>query len=524
MRNSNLIIPAAIVISAILGIGPASAADLPARTSTKAPVMPEPGANWTGFYLFGGAGGGIWDANSNLVSTSGDPTITRDQRRGGDGWFGTVGAGYDWQFNRYWVAGIFADGQFGSLDGSLTSPEFDAEGRETLRISWAVGARLGYLVAPNVLSYANAGYTGSQWSSASLATLVPNGPSGTITTPSFNRSGFFVGGGVENSLSIFGISAPGWFMKTEYRAAYFDRVTLPETASGELGTGPTGFADTFKPFVQTISTSLVYRFNSGGSLTGPVPAADLPARSYIKAPAVPAPVANWTGVYLFGGVGGGVWNADGDTVTTSADPFSPPGTLETRGQRTGGDGWFGTGGAGYDWQFNRSWVVGIFADGQFGSLGGSITSPHFNADGRETLRNSWATGARLGYLVTPNVLSYVNAGYTGSQWSGASLTSVFGTPGTGTVMTPSFNRTGFFFGGGVENNLNIFGISAPGWFMKTEYRAAYFGRVTLPETAVDVFSLNGPTGFADTFKPFVQTISTSLVYRFNASGPLVAKY
>ena len=27
-----------------------------------------------------------------------------------------------------------------------------------------------------------------------------------------------------------------------------------------------------------------------------------------------------------------------------------------------------------------------------------------------------------------------------------------------------------------------------------------------------------------TFKPFVQTISTSLVYRFNWTGPVVAKY
>ena len=28
----------------------------------------------------------------------------------------------------------------------------------------------------------------------------------------------------------------------------------------------------------------------------------------------------------------------------------------------------------------------------------------------------------------------------------------------------------------------------------------------------------------DMFKPFVQTVSTSLVYRFNWTGPVVAKY
>src|SRR6185437_7954386 len=71
-----------------------------------------------------------------------------------------------------------------------------------------------------------------------------------------------------------------------------------------------------------------------------------------------------------------------------------------------------------------------------------------------------------------------------------------------------------------ENNLNIFGITAPGWFMKTEYRAAYYDRTTLPETFVG----GGATLDSLTFKPLVQTVSTSLVYRFNWSGPVVAKY
>ncbi|HZR71768.1 MAG TPA: porin family protein, partial [Bradyrhizobium sp.] len=49
--------------------GSALAADLPARAPyTKAPVMPEPVYNWTGFYIFGGAGGGVWDADNNSVN------------------------------------------------------------------------------------------------------------------------------------------------------------------------------------------------------------------------------------------------------------------------------------------------------------------------------------------------------------------------------------------------------------------------------------------------------------------------
>ena len=250
------------------------------------------------------------------------------------------------------------------------------------------------------------------------------------------------------------------------------------------------------------------------ALTGPALAADLPARTYSKAPVVVAPAANWTGFYIFGGAGGGIWDADNYSVVTAT------GLPNSNTVRTGGDGWFGTVGAGYDWQFNSSWVAGIFADGTFGSIRGSITDPNFGLTGTEKLKDAWAAGARLGYLVAPNVLSYVNGGYTGSQWSGSSL---FATAAAGPFLTstPSFTRSGWFVGGGVENNLNIFGITAPGWFMKTEYRAAYYGRATLPET---FFGTNVLTGNSVTFKPFVETVSTSLVYRFNWTGPVVAKY
>jgi outer membrane immunogenic protein len=163
------------------------------------------------------------------------------------------------------VAGIFGDGQFGDIRGSLSDPLFATEGREKLRTSYAAGARVGYLVAPQVLSYVNAGYSGSQWSGTTQTTLAAVGGPAFTTTPSFRRDGWFIGGGVENNLDIFGISAPGWFMKTEYRSAFYERISLPETFAASGFVGPTGTAATFKPWVQTISTSLVYRFNWGGA-------------------------------------------------------------------------------------------------------------------------------------------------------------------------------------------------------------------------------------------------------------------
>jgi outer membrane immunogenic protein len=256
---------------------------------------------------------------------------------------------------------------------------------------------------------------------------------------------------------------------------------------------------------------LVLALTAVAAFAGSASAADLGARPYAKAP-MAAPVPSWTGFYIFGGAGGGVWDADSHTNFVGV-----PATIN---QRVGGDGWFGTVGIGYDWQFGGGWVAGIFGDGQFGSLKGTINDELFGLTGRIKMEDAWAGGVRLGYLIAPNVLSYVNGGYSGSQWSGAGLTNLAGTPAG--VHTDSFNRNGWFVGGGVENNLNIFGISAPGWFMKTEYRAAYYDR---KDVAVRTDIGNLATTDTISFKPLVQTISTSLVYRFNWGGvPVNGRY
>src|ERR1700760_3108276 len=101
----------------------ASAADLPARTYTKAPPPPMVAPNWTGFYIFGGGGGGLWAAEENLHNNATGLDATRDQRNGGYGWVGTAGLGFDYQFaGTSWAAGVFADGTWGNLRGSYDRP------------------------------------------------------------------------------------------------------------------------------------------------------------------------------------------------------------------------------------------------------------------------------------------------------------------------------------------------------------------------------------------------------------------
>ncbi|WP_027553619.1 outer membrane protein [Bradyrhizobium sp. Cp5.3] len=249
------------------------------------------------------------------------------------------------------------------------------------------------------------------------------------------------------------------------------------------------------------------------AMTGSASAADLAARPYVKAP-MPAPVYNWTGFYVFGGGGGGLSNSDQFIQTTTG---AVPLTIT---QRQGGSGWFGTVGLGYDWQFSGTWVAGVFADGQFGSIRATVQDPFAQITANQKLEDSWAAGVRLGWLVAPNVLSYVNGGYSGAHFGSANFTTLTGADAG--IHVNGFNRNGWFIGGGVENSLNIFGITSPGWFMKTEYRSAFYNTKT--ETELSNIT-NLPTPGRDIrANSWNQTISTSLVYRFNWTGPVVAKY
>jgi outer membrane immunogenic protein len=58
--------------------------------------------------------------------------------------------------------------------------------------------------------------------------------------------------------------------------------------------------------------------------------------------------------------------------------------------------------------------------------------------------------------------------------------------------------------------------------MKTEYRAVYNNSKRISEL---VDGTNALSGVDITFKPFTQTITTSLVYRFNWNGaPVMSRY
>src|SRR5690348_13678280 len=78
-------------------------------------------------------------------------------------------------------------------------------------------------------------------------------------------------------------------------------------------------------------------------------AADMP----LKAPPPPARVMTWTGCYLDGGVGYGMYNQD--SISETFPGGAPIGVQVTNGGR----GWLGRLGAGCDYQIASSWTIGV---------------------------------------------------------------------------------------------------------------------------------------------------------------------
>jgi outer membrane immunogenic protein len=245
---------------------------------------------------------------------------------------------------------------------------------------------------------------------------------------------------------------------------------------------------------------------------GPAVAADLArkAPAYIPPPAPPPP--SFTGCYVNGGAGYGLYNIDHFGIES--------GTTDTSTVTSGGRGWLGTVGGGCDYQFSpgsgfwSNWAVGAFADYDFMDLHRNFQSAEFSEfAGEEKQKSAWAVGGRIGYLVTPNVFTYWNGGYTQSRFDQINLTDIFCGCGSATIGSHTYH--GWFIGGGTEIALSgLFGLPLPsGLFWRSEYRYSSFNSATLP-----ILEGGVSTPFSENMKPFVQTITTSLVWKFNWGG------
>jgi outer membrane immunogenic protein len=253
---------------------PALAADMSAKAPMRAaPIAYAP--SWTGIWISGGFGYGLAQyqhAEYNLAAPF--ALISTAQDTGAKGWLGKVGIGGDYQFGGNWLVGVFADADWSNIRGQynintgtvpgglLTASQLTGQFKNDY--SWAVGARVGWIALPGLLTYFNGGYTQAHVENTSYAntTVVAAPPvvSG-AALGAHTRSGYFLGGGTEYSIS----QIPGLFWKSEVRFSSFENRTLTATCTVAVGCaiGPI-FTQDSRLYEQRATTELVYRFNWGG--------------------------------------------------------------------------------------------------------------------------------------------------------------------------------------------------------------------------------------------------------------------
>ncbi|HLG81492.1 MAG TPA: outer membrane beta-barrel protein [Bradyrhizobium sp.] len=238
----------------------------------------------------------------------------------------------------------------------------------------------------------------------------------------------------------------------------------------------------------------------------PAFAADLPARTYTKAPAMIAAVYDWTGFYV-GLNGGGGFSHDcwtnSATVVGATAPTVSEGCHDASGGMVGGQ-------IGYRWQ-SANWVFGLEGQGDWADFKGSnvsaagLPAPLTGITNQTKIDAIGLITGQVGYAWN-NVLWYVKGGaavthdkYKGITAAGLVLDSADETRWGGTVGT------------GVEVGF------APNWSVGVEYDHLFMGTRSISFlTPANVFTRT------DSVKQDLDIATVRVNYRWG--GPVVAKY
>jgi outer membrane immunogenic protein len=207
-------------VAVIALAAPAFAADMPARTYTKAPAYTAPEAvyNWTGFYI-GGHLGGAFAGNNSLEGSSGR-------------FLGGVQGGFDYQFATNWVVG--AEAQYSWLSNSSNNGVLFP------------GSTL--VTASNNQLYAKGGYA---WRDNPNIGVTVAGAPAAFTTNGNHQDGYTVGAGLEYMF------APNWSAKAEYQYYNFGSTTFTGGPAPIVGAR-------FRDDEHTVKVGVNYRFGWGG--------------------------------------------------------------------------------------------------------------------------------------------------------------------------------------------------------------------------------------------------------------------
>jgi outer membrane immunogenic protein len=258
------------------------------------------------------------------------------------------------------------------------------------------------------------------------------------------------------------------------------------------------------------------------------------AAIFLAAPAVAADVeapmpeaANWTAFHVGVGGGGmfGFVQEDANSFINDNNDFF---VFGEHSADLGEANWFGTVEAGFDYQID-SVVVGVLANYDFGKTKMKNKSNTFvfnnNSDTIDDnatfetkweIGDTWAVGARAGFLAMDNALIYVTGGYTQANIKAESdLHNDFANPQF--PFNESFHSSdsgwedGWFVGGGIEALLTD-NIS-----LKAEYRYADYGKVNRDDSIDTNPGSESEFFFAESSQEgdvTVHTVRAVLSYRF----------
>jgi outer membrane immunogenic protein len=249
MKNSKLILSAAVAVSAMLGTGAASAADMAVKAMPYA--APAPVFSWTGCYVGGHAGAGVL-LDQGFQSGGGITTDLNADRHGVGGLAGgQLGCNYQ---TGMLVLGIEGEGfwsgmrinvdQFGGINGNTLIST------ASIRNKWDydVAARFGIAI-DRALVYGKAGWVfgGFDWNWANMSSDRNQG--------SATLDGLLIGLGLEYAF------ANNWTAKFEYDYLGFNAKNVGFIASC-LGCTSATFTENVSADKHIFKVGLNYLFNA----------------------------------------------------------------------------------------------------------------------------------------------------------------------------------------------------------------------------------------------------------------------
>ncbi len=229
MRNSKLIVSAAVAIGAIVGINAARAADLAARPAyTKAaPLMVDPAYNWSGFYIGVNAGGGWLRDQFSDVPPANNFGATPATRK--SGFVGGGQAGVNWQVSQF-VLGIEGDIDSASINASVAcagAPPAICSSKQDYLAS--IRGRAGFAFN-NFLVY---GTGGVAFTNYNHSIAFPGFALGPVNWSNDSRTGWVAGVGAEYAF------AGNWVVGAEWKHYDFGNRTLTTASPGFVGISKT---------------------------------------------------------------------------------------------------------------------------------------------------------------------------------------------------------------------------------------------------------------------------------------------